>query len=352
MEIGKKPITYSQAGVDREAADRLVDRIGKLAKSTLNSKVKGSVGGYASLYEWDAKTFMAASTDGVGTKLKLAGALQDHSTVGIDLVAMSVNDLICVGAEPLIFLDYFATGKLKTEVAAQVIQGIVEGCKQAKCALVGGETAEMPDFYDDGEYDLAGFAVGRVSKKLVLPKSKIKPGTKLIGIASSGCHSNGFSLIRKLLDRESPGAAKQETMKQLLAPTKIYVKSVMPLLDRNMILGLAHITGSGFLNVPRISSKVSYRIELPTLKQVAPVYTWVRAQSGLGIDELGQTFNMGVGMVLAVEPKKVKLVLSALKKAKERAWEIGEVIPKGKNGCGIDLGDPETGTRAWLNYES
>src|SRR3954470_19336416 len=198
-------LNYAQSGVDREAADRLVERIAVMAKTTSNRKVKASVGGYASLFELDKKRWLAASTDGVGTKLKLAFRLKEHRTVGIDLVAMSVNDLLCVGAEPLFFLDYFATGRLELGVAEQVLEGITEGCRQAGCALVGGETAEMPDFYSAGEYDLGGFAVGIVDPKKALPSKKIKPGDALIGIASSGVHSNGFSLLRKLIPSDGEG---------------------------------------------------------------------------------------------------------------------------------------------------
>lgn len=315
-------LNYAQAGVDRAAADQLVERIALLSRKTLNRKVKSSVGGYASLYELDSKRWLAASTDGVGTKLKLAFRLQDHRTVGIDLVAMSVNDLLCVGATPLFFLDYFATGRLENGVAEQVLEGIVEGCRQASCALVGGETAEMPDFYSAGEYDLGGFAVGMVDPRLALPKKEIKPGDALIGIGSSGCHSNGYSLLRKLLPE---GAEGELRARELLTPTRIYVKAIAPLIGKKLVKGLAHITGSGFLNVPRMSEKVSFRITLPDHSELPSVYEWVRAQSKLPLEELAQTFNMGIGMVAAVEPKKVPEVLKHLKRAKEKAWVIGEV---------------------------
>jgi len=318
-------LNYAQSGVNREAADRLVTKIAALSKATLNKKVKGSVGGYASLYELDPKRWLAASTDGVGTKLKLAFSLRNHRSVGIDLVAMSVNDLLCVGAEPLFFLDYFATGKLETGVAEQVLEGIVTGCKQAGCALVGGETAEMPDFYAAGEYDLGGFAVGIVDPKKVLPTKTIKPGDVLIGIGSSGCHSNGYSLLRRLLgDPQENGKRAAE----LLTPTKIYVKSVMPLINSKLVKGLAHITGSGFLNVPRMSDKVSYEIELPPAKQRPAIYDWIKRESHLPLEELAQTFNMGIGMVAVVASKDVKKVLSKLKLAKEKAWVLGEVTRK------------------------
>lgn len=322
-------MNYAQSGVDRAAADQLVDKIAVLAKGTLNKRVKASVGGYASLYELDKKRWLAASTDGVGTKLKLAFRLKEHRTVGIDLVAMSVNDILCVGAEPLFFLDYFATGKLDNGVAEQVLQGIVEGCRQAGCALVGGETAEMPDFYQVGEYDLGGFAVGFVDPKNALPSKvsakQVKPGDVLIGIGSSGFHSNGYSLLRKLIP---DGVGGDEMARELLTPTRIYARALMPLLRKGALKGLAHITGSGFLNVPRISDKVSYEIELPQDKP--PVYKWVRERTGLTSHELAQTFNMGLGMVLAVSSQKAPTVLKAVKKSGEKAWVVGKVVKRVK----------------------
>jgi phosphoribosylformylglycinamidine cyclo-ligase len=314
-------LSYAQAGVDRAAADRLVEKISGLARTTLNKKVKGAVGGYASLYELDKKRWLAASTDGVGTKLKLAFRLKEHSTVGIDLVAMSVNDLLCVGAEPLFFLDYLATGKLEAGTAEQVLKGIVEGCRQAKCALVGGETAQMPEFYQEGEYDLGGFAVGQLSPKDALPRKDIKPGDTLIGIASSGPHSNGYSLLRKLLAQDDSDARARE----LLTPTRIYAKALAPLIQARAFKGLAHITGSAFLNVPRMSGKVSYEIRLLDLNDAPPVFKWIRERSALPLSELSQTFNMGIGMVAVVDPRKESEVLKKLKRAGERAWVIGEV---------------------------
>jgi phosphoribosylformylglycinamidine cyclo-ligase len=314
-------LSYAQAGVDRAAADRLVEKISGLAQSTLNKKVKGAVGGYASLYELDKKRWLAASTDGVGTKLKLAFRLKEHSTVGVDLVAMSVNDLLCVGAEPLFFLDYLATGKLEQGTAEQILKGIVEGCRQARCALVGGETAQMPEFYQEGEYDLGGFAVGQLSPKDALPRKDIKPGDTLIGIASSGAHSNGYSLLRKLLAQNDSDALARE----LLTPTKIYAKSLVPLLQARAFKGLAHITGSAFLNVPRMSGKVSYEIRLPTIDQAPRIFEWIRESSGLPLSELSQTFNMGIGMVAVVDPNKESEVLRKLKRSGEKAWVIGEV---------------------------
>ena len=317
-------IDYAQAGVNREAADQFVNRIALLSKATLNRRVKASIGGYASLYELDSKRWLAASTDGVGTKLKLAFQLNEHRTIGIDLVAMSVNDLLCVGAEPLFFLDYFATGKLDQAVGVQVLEGIVEGCKQARCALVGGETAEMPDLYQKGEYDLAGFAVGFVQPRNVLPAQKIIPGDLLIGIGSSGCHSNGYSLLRKLLAADYSDARARE----LLTPTRIYARALAPLIEKKWIKGLAHITGSGFLNVPRISEKVSYEIRLPSSEKLPPIFDWVKDKSGLSPIELAQTFNMGIGMVCVVSRARAADVIKSLTKSKEKVFALGQVVKK------------------------
>ena len=340
-------LNYAKAGVNREAADKLVDRIALLAKSTLNKKVKAAVGGYASLYALDKKRWIAASTDGVGTKLKLAFRLNQHNTVGIDLVAMSVNDLLCVGAEPAFFLDYFATGKLELGVAERVLEGIVEGCKIAGCALVGGETAEMPDFYSPGEYDLGGFAVGFVDPTRVLPKKEIKPGDRLIGLASSGFHSTGYSLLRKLIPA---GKAGDRLAWQLLAPTKIYAKSLAPLIRNKKVKGLAHITGSGYLNVPRMSDKVNYRIELPANKKLDGLFSWAQEEAGLGLSEMAQTFNLGIGMVGVVSESNVSTCLKTLRKAGETAWEIGAVERKkpGKS-CEIHI-SRKSGESAILTY--
>jgi phosphoribosylformylglycinamidine cyclo-ligase len=342
-------LNYAQAGVDRDAADRLVGKITTLARATLNKRVKSKLGGYASLFELDKKRWLAASTDGVGTKLKLAFRLNLHHTVGIDLVAMSVNDLLCVGAEPLFFLDYFATGKLESQVAEQVLVGIVEGCKQARCALVGGETAEMPDFYAPGEYDLGGFAVGFIEPKQVLPRPQIKPGDVILGIESSGFHSNGFSLLRKLIPSGSKG---DDLAARLLTPTQIYVDAIQPLLKKNLIQGLAHITGSGFLNVPRISTQVSYEIKLPTASQVSPLFEWVRDASRLDFSELAQTFNLGVGMVAVVRSKDETAALKMIKKSGLKAWSLGEVIRRqSRAGCQVIVSsaDYKCGT-AVLSY--
>ena len=330
-------LDYAQSGVDRDAADRLVEKIAVMAKSTLDKRVKSSIGGYASLFELDKKRWLAASTDGVGTKLKLAFRLRNHRTIGIDLVAMSVNDLLCVGAEPLFFLDYFATGKIDAGVAEQVLEGIVAGCKQAGCALVGGETAEMPEFYNPGEYDLGGFAVGLVDPKQVLPKKEIKSGDVLIGIGSSGCHSNGYSLLRKLIPLGLEGDA---LARELLTPTRIYTNAVLPMIKKRQVLGMAHITGSGFLNVPRMSEKVSYEITLPPLQERAPVFTWLMDHARLGLGEMARTFNLGIGMVLVVKKANAPLLVKQIKKSGERAWILGKVVARKKGApCQVKITD-------------
>ncbi len=335
-------IDYLKAGVNRDEADRLVGRIEKLAKRThvrLGTRVKSTVGGYAALFSQSGSApLIAATTDGVGTKLKLAFRLNVHHTVGIDLVAMSVNDLLCVGAQPLFFLDYFATGKLDSEQAASVIEGIVEGCSQAGCVLVGGETAEMPDFYQSGEYDLAGFAVGQVSKNAVLPKKQVLPGDVIIGIGSSGFHSNGYSLLRKWIPE---GESGESIARKLLTPTKIYVDSCMPLIKRDWVNGLAHITGSGFLNVPRISSKVSYQIRLPKLSELPSVFKWVKQVSQLSLGELAQTFNMGIGMVIVADKKNEKKILAQLAKSGEKAWVLGKVVSSRSKVCEVTVANED-----------
>jgi phosphoribosylformylglycinamidine cyclo-ligase len=333
---------YEKAGVNRDLADKFVGSISVMVKSTLNSKVKSSVGGYAALYALSPHQYLAASTDGVGTKLKLAFDWGSHDTVGIDLVAMSVNDLLCVGAKPLFFLDYFATGKLKPKTAKEVLSGIVQGCRQGGCALIGGETAEMPGFYPPGEYDLAGFAVGVVAKSQVLSGKNIKPGDVLIGISSSGFHSNGYSLIRKLFKSWKPSSkfstlcpwakSPAKVAKELLKPTTIYTTAVEKLVAKKWIKGMAHITGSGFLNVPRMSEKVSYEIHLPPLNERPKAFQWLEAvkSSDLKFAEKVQTFNMGIGMVLVCDRSREKAVLAHLQKAKFKAWNIGQVAKKKK----------------------
>lgn len=336
----KSRISYQDAGVDRILADRLVDRIKSMTagKKGAAKKLRSTLGGYAALYEISKTQWLAASTDGVGTKLKLAFTLGIHDTVGIDLVAMSVNDLLCVGAKPLFFLDYLATGKLALDASTAVIQGVQNGCEMAGALLVGGETAEMPGFYSPGEYDLAGFAVGLVHPKKALPraggKSAVRAGDLLIGLRSSGFHSNGYSLLRKIASQWKPSDtqlawAKTESalLKELLTPTTIYTDAVLPATEKGLYRALAHITGSGFLNVPRMGEHVSYEIDLPPESELPRVYEWLRKTGAISSEERLTTFNCGIGMIGAVRPKDAKRAIRIAEKAGVTATVIGEVIP-------------------------
>ena len=312
----KNKITYADAGVDIERGDEFVERIKALVKSTYGERVMSGIGGFAALYKIGGGKLLAAGTDGVGTKVRLAQMLDKHDTIGIDLVAMCVNDIICTGARPLFFLDYIATGKLDLRVAEEIIKGIVEGCLQSGAALIGGETAEMPGLYKDGEYDLAGFAVGEVEEKCVLDGKNIAKGDTLIALASSGIHSNGFSLVRKLV-KES----EKQLMADCLTPTRIYwncVKDVFPL-----IKGMAHITGGGLANIPRMNEGFDYELDnLPGLDDIPTVFGEMVRRSGLDGAELYQTFNMGLGLVIATDkPDALKTALAG-----ERFWTIGRVI--------------------------
>ncbi len=318
------PITYADAGVDRDKGDLFVERIRALVKTTYNKAVKGGVGGFASLYDIGGGKYLAAGTDGVGTKLKVAQDLGVHDTVGIDLVAMCVNDVVCTGARPLFFLDYIGCGKLELPTSEAIVKGIVNGCRQAGVALVGGETAEMPGMYDDGEYDLAGFSVGEVKKTQVLDGKKLKVGDELVALASSGLHSNGFSLVRKLIESH-----ETELLRQALTPTRIYVKSVLAALTSKKfgIKGFAHITGSGFYNIPRINGKFRYHIN--ALPEPSSLYRTLQERAGLDAKEMHSTFNMGVGFVIACQKGKAEALIKFMQKKGENAWRLGEV-QKGK----------------------
>ncbi len=343
----KRPIDYRGAGVDRVLADRLVDRIrtitGGNGRETPAIKEKrralrSTVGGYASLYALSKDQWLAASTDGVGTKLKLAFELGVHKTVGIDLVAMSINDLLCVGAKPLFFLDYLATGKLDLADSTAVIAGVAEGCRRAGALLVGGETAEMPGFYSAGEYDLAGFAVGLVHPKNALPKTGaagVRPGDRLVGLRSSGFHSNGYSLLRKVAKRWRPAdtnlawaKTRKALLKELLTPTEIYTDAILPATERGLYQGLAHITGSGFLNVPRMGEHVSYEITMPSARELPRVYEWLKRTESVSITETLTTFNCGLGMIGAVRPADAAKVVAIARKAGIWAKVVGEVLEK------------------------
>ncbi|MGH8671689.1 MAG: phosphoribosylformylglycinamidine cyclo-ligase [Burkholderiales bacterium] len=330
-------LTYRDSGVDIEQGERLVDNIKPLARATLRPEVLAGIGGFGALFELSSKyrnPVLVSGTDGVGTKLKLAFRLNKHDSVGIDLVAMSVNDVLVQGAEPLFFLDYFACGKLDVEVATDVIRGIARGCELAGCALVGGETAEMPDMYPPGEYDLAGFAVGVVEKDNIIDGRSIRENDVVLGLASSGAHSNGYSLIRRILahsnadldadfDGRSLGAA-------LLAPTRIYVEPVLKLMKVIPIKGIAHITGGGLtLNIPRILGTDLAALLDRSAWTVPPLFGWLREAGNVPEHEMHRTFNCGIGMVLVTGPENAPAALALLQAAGERAWAIGSIVKRG-----------------------
>jgi phosphoribosylaminoimidazole synthetase len=331
-------LTYAQAGVDIDAGAALVERIKPLAKSTRRAGAEASLGGFGALFDLRAAGYddplLVTTTDGVGTKLKVAIETGIHDTVGIDLVAMCVNDLLAQGAEPLMFLDYFATGKLDVEAAATVVGGIAEGCRQSGCALVGGETAEMPGMYAEGDYDMAGFCVGAVDRDKVLPRmGDQKPGDILVGLGSSGPHSNGYSLVRRIVERsglpwDAPAPFEEgKTLAQaLLAPTRIYVKTVLPHLKAGRIKGLAHITGGGLIeNPPRaIAEGLVAKFDWDAWL-LPPVFAWLQEVGGVSDHELRRTFNCGVGLMLIVDPHDLADVLEGLVRDNEDAFVIGEL---------------------------
>lgn len=334
--------TYKSAGVDIDAGETLVSRIKPFAKATRRKGSVDDLGGFGALFDVKAAGYkdplLVSSTDGVGTKLKVAQTAGKHDTIGIDLVAMCVNDLVVQGAEPLFFLDYFATGGLDVKVAAQVIKGIAAGCKQAGCALVGGETAEMPGMYAPGDYDLAGFSVGAVERKKVLPKN-VKKGDVVLGLASSGVHSNGYSLVRHIVAKHNlnygsraPFDAKKSLGDALLAPTKIYVKSCLGAIKSGGVKGLAHITGGGLVdNIPRVLPKtLAVRIDVNAW-DMPPVFKWLKDAGNILDAEMWRTFNCGIGMVLIVDKARAAKIAALLKKSGEKVFVIGEVVPrKGK----------------------
>jgi phosphoribosylformylglycinamidine cyclo-ligase len=331
-------LTYAQSGVDIDAGNALVERIKPLARSTARPGATPSLGGFGALFDLKAAGYddplLVTTTDGVGTKLKLAIETGRHDTVGVDLVAMCVNDLLAQGAEPLLFLDYYATGKLEVEAAAQVIAGIAEGCRQAGCALVGGETAEMPGMYSGDDYDMAGFCVGAVDRDKVLPRlGDQKPGDVMIGLASSGPHSNGYSLIRRIVERsglawdaQAPFAPGQSLADALLTPTRIYIRTVLPFLKAGHVSGLAHITGGGLTeNPPRaIAEGLVPRFDWNAWA-LPPVFEWLQQAGGVSEAEMRRTFNCGLGLVLIVEPHHVPDVLEGLARAEEDAFVVGEL---------------------------
>ncbi len=324
-----KPLTYKDAGVDIEAGYQLVDRIKGHVASTARRGALGALGGFGGLFELPVDRYrqpvLVAGTDGVGTKLRLAIEYDRHDSIGIDLVAMCANDVVVQGAEPLFFLDYYASGKLQVDRAEQVIAGIAAGCRIAGMALIGGETAEMPGIYHGDDYDLAGFCVGVVEKDQLIDGRAIRAGSTLLGLPASGPHSNGYSLIRKLLERDTPDA---EVLDALLAPTCIYVQPLLQLMAEVKILGAAHITGGGLVeNVPRmVPAGLAAHVNLSSWRR-APVFDWLQTTAGLAMEPFANTFNCGMGMVLALNPEDVEQGLGVLAEADCEAVVIGDVRP-------------------------
>ena len=340
-------LTYRDAGVDIDAGGRLVDRIKPIAQRTTRPGVMGGLGGFGALFEIPLDRYkrpvLVSGTDGVGTKLRLAIDLGKHRSVGIDLVAMCVNDLLVQGAEPLFFLDYYATGKLDVEVAADVIEGIGKGCELAGAALIGGETAEMPGMYQAGDYDLAGFAVGIVEKDQIIDGSKVAVGDAVIGIASSGPHSNGYSLIRKII--EVSHANLDDMLGQrslgdlLLEPTRIYAKTILTMLTRVDIHALAHITGGGLLeNIPRVMPAYTQAV-IDTNAWTRPaIFDWLQKTGNVAINEMHRTFNCGIGMVMIVNSAVAQLSVAALLGLGEQAWQIGTIEKSGDEEPSVTIG--------------
>ena len=333
MTTSPTPLSYKDAGVDIDAGDALVERIKPLAKKTMREGVLAGIGGFGALFEVPKRykePVLVSGTDGVGTKLRLAFEWNMHDTVGIDLVAMSVNDVLVQGAEPLFFLDYFACGKLDVDTAAAVIGGIAKGCELSGCALIGGETAEMPGMYPDGEYDLAGFAVGAVEKSKILTGQTVVPGDVVLGLASSGVHSNGFSLVRKCIERvngELPTTLDGKPFKQaLMEPTRLYVKNVLAALAIHPIKALAHITGGGLLeNIPRVLPEGTAAHLVKGSWPQTELFAWLQKTAGIDDIEMNRTFNNGIGMVVVVDADSAQATAQTLRNAGETVFQIGVV---------------------------
>ena len=342
--MSNKPLTYADAGVSIDAGNALVKAIGPLARSTARPGADAELGGFGGFFDLKAAGYsdplLVAANDGVGTKLKLAIETGRHDGVGIDLVAMCANDLIVQGAEPLFFLDYYATGKLDNGVAAAVVASIAEGCRQAGCALIGGETAEMPGMYAAGDYDLAGFCVGAVERDKVLTGASIAPGDLILGLASSGVHSNGFSLVRRIVEQEGwnlgeflPGQGGRTLADILLEPTRIYVRSLLPLVQEGAINGLAHITGGGLLeNMPRVLPDGCHAVVDASRWPLPPIFSLLQEGGRLAPEEMARTFNCGVGMAVIVGSDTAASVMRSLQN--ESAFEIGR-IEAGQRGCTV-----------------
>ncbi|HHF3762915.1 phosphoribosylformylglycinamidine cyclo-ligase [Haemophilus influenzae] len=338
-------LSYKDAGVDIHVGNELVERIKGDVKRTRRSEVMGGLGGFGALCALPTKykePILVSGTDGVGTKLRLAIDLNKHDTIGQDLVAMCVNDLIVQGAEPLFFLDYYATGKLDVDVAASVIKGIADGCEMSGCALVGGETAEMPGMYHEGDYDLAGFCVGVVEKSEIIDGTAVKTGDTLIALGSSGAHSNGYSLIRKVLEVSGANPADllegKPLSEHLLAPTKIYVKSILQLIKQTEVHAIAHLTGGGFWeNIPRVLPDNTKAVIDESSWQWPAIFNWLQEKGNISRYEMYRTFNCGVGMVIALPEKEVETAIALLEQAGEKAWVIGKIAPLGEGEAQVEI---------------
>ena len=336
--MSTSPISYKDAGVDIDAGDALIERIKPLARKTMREGVLAGIGGFGALFEVPKRfkePVLVSGTDGVGTKLRLAFEWNMHDTVGIDLVAMSVNDVLVQGAEPLFFLDYFACGKLDVDTAAAVIGGIARGCELSGCALIGGETAEMPGMYPEGEYDLAGFAVGVVEKSKILSGQNIEVGDVVLGLASSGAHSNGFSLVRKCIERAGsslPATLDGKPFRQaVMEPTRLYVKNMLTALATHPIKALAHITGGGLLeNIPRVLPEgLAAHLRKGSWPQTE-LFSWLQTTAGIDDHEMNRTFNNGIGMVVVLHPAHAAAAAASLRQAGEKVSQIGVIAPRGE----------------------
>ena len=343
----REPLTYRDADVDIDAGDALVDRIKPLARRTMREGVLAGIGGFGALFEVPRRykePVLVSGTDGVGTKLRLAFEWGAHDTVGIDLVAMSVNDVLVQGAEPLFFLDYFACGKLDVDVAARVVGGIARGCEESGCALIGGETAEMPGMYPPGEYDLAGFCVGAVEKGAIVDGRTIVPGDAVLGIASSGVHSNGYSLVRRIVERVGDGALPamldgQPFRERVMAPTRLYVKPVLATMQQVRIKGMSHITGGGLVeNIPRCLPEGTAAVLDQRAWPRPEIFDWLQREGGVAEAEMHRTFNCGIGFVLVVSPEDAERALQVLREQGQTGYRIGHIAARA-------AGEPATQVR-------
>ncbi len=336
-QASQAPLSYKDAGVDIDAGDALVERIKPLVKKSMREGVMAGIGGFGALFEVPKRykePVLVSGTDGVGTKLKLAFEWNMHDTVGIDLVAMSVNDVLVQGAEPLFFLDYFACGKLHVDTAAAVVGGIARGCEESGCALIGGETAEMPGMYPDGEYDLAGFCVGAVEKSRILTGQNVAPGDVVLGLASNGVHSNGFSLVRKCIERaggDLPATLDGKPFREaVMAPTRLYVKPVLATLARHPVKALAHITGGGLLeNIPRVLPEGMAAHLVKGSWPQTELFAWLQKTAAISDHEMNRTFNNGIGMVVVVAAAEAAATAATLRAQGQTVYEIGRITERG-----------------------